>query len=325
MSTGGFSNPVAAGGGALVRASMHSPNWVSGTSGWTINQDGTAEFNTLGGTVQFNSLGIFFYIPIAGSGNLRFSITMADGMDPYGNLYKAGLFVNQEQIWATGDNSHTVIVNASGASGPQVLFTVAGHTSLAEIIGDQAGSNNRLLIQATAGSGARLDVNMPFVATGGYQGMNTGMGAQPAFNVPATFTEFPSADWFPLTILCPPSETIIINTMMIGRNTTTANSTIDCGPKVKQGATTLLNPTNTGNSVHLQSADSGGLGATNNAQGFNQYVVGTDILGGRAGQTLTIIPCWRYSSGGPGPTASLTMGQGSMSAYPSPYVQPQSG
>jgi hypothetical protein len=39
-----FSNPIL-GGTALVRPAINSPDYVAGTSGWTINQDGSAEFN----------------------------------------------------------------------------------------------------------------------------------------------------------------------------------------------------------------------------------------------------------------------------------------
>lgn len=38
-----FSNPIL-GGTALVRAAIHSPNYVPGVAGWSINRDGTAEF-----------------------------------------------------------------------------------------------------------------------------------------------------------------------------------------------------------------------------------------------------------------------------------------
>lgn len=38
-----FQNSILA-GTALVRPAIHSPNYVTGVSGWTINQDGTAEF-----------------------------------------------------------------------------------------------------------------------------------------------------------------------------------------------------------------------------------------------------------------------------------------
>lgn len=47
----GFSNPIASAGGALVRDAIHSPDYVPGVSGWSINEDGTAEFQavTIGG------------------------------------------------------------------------------------------------------------------------------------------------------------------------------------------------------------------------------------------------------------------------------------
>lgn len=42
-----FANTVAGDGGALVLASIHSPNFVHGSAGWSINQDGTAEFQAV--------------------------------------------------------------------------------------------------------------------------------------------------------------------------------------------------------------------------------------------------------------------------------------
>lgn len=39
-----FGNPVV-GGNKLIRPAIQSPNYVPGVSGWTINRDGTAEFN----------------------------------------------------------------------------------------------------------------------------------------------------------------------------------------------------------------------------------------------------------------------------------------
>lgn len=42
----GFSNAIA-GGLILVRPALRSPNFVTGTSGWTINADGSAEFNNV--------------------------------------------------------------------------------------------------------------------------------------------------------------------------------------------------------------------------------------------------------------------------------------
>jgi hypothetical protein len=43
----GFSNPIIGGGGALVYPSIHSPNFVNGVSGWSIDKDGNAFFNSV--------------------------------------------------------------------------------------------------------------------------------------------------------------------------------------------------------------------------------------------------------------------------------------
>lgn len=40
----GFSNPLVAGGGALVIPAIRSPNYQQGTAGWIIRRDGSAEF-----------------------------------------------------------------------------------------------------------------------------------------------------------------------------------------------------------------------------------------------------------------------------------------
>lgn len=43
-----FSNPVVGGeNGELIRSSIQSPDYVPGVSGWTINRDGSAEFNNV--------------------------------------------------------------------------------------------------------------------------------------------------------------------------------------------------------------------------------------------------------------------------------------
>src|SRR6266699_5645013 len=41
----GFQNPITGNQGTLVRPDIKSPNYVPGVSGWTINRDGTVEFN----------------------------------------------------------------------------------------------------------------------------------------------------------------------------------------------------------------------------------------------------------------------------------------
>lgn len=64
----GFSDPITA-GNILIRPAIQSPNYVAGTSGWTINRDGSAEFNSV--TVR-GSL-------IVSNGNKYVSILAASG------------------------------------------------------------------------------------------------------------------------------------------------------------------------------------------------------------------------------------------------------
>ena len=63
----GFQDPVV-GGVVLRRPAIASPDYQAGVEGWSVNQDGSAEFNNLiirgsffGADFVINSSGIFFY------------------------------------------------------------------------------------------------------------------------------------------------------------------------------------------------------------------------------------------------------------------------
>lgn len=89
---GGFNNSILGGVGALIRQYIQSPNYVAGTSGWTINRDGSAEFNA--GTFRGNittSGDVLLYSPAPGAGTLKFAFSAAGGADAYGNTYPAGI------------------------------------------------------------------------------------------------------------------------------------------------------------------------------------------------------------------------------------------
>jgi hypothetical protein len=99
--TQGFSNPIAAGSGALTVPSIHSPGYTPGSTGWSINKDGTAEFNgiTVRGTVILGNgttntiildntrSALFVY---DNSGKLVESVAANSGTDALGNNYVAG-------------------------------------------------------------------------------------------------------------------------------------------------------------------------------------------------------------------------------------------
>ena len=86
-------NPVV-GSTILRRPAIQSPNYSAGSAGWTINADGSAEFNNLnirgtftGTDFVINSAGEFVYSGTPAANNLIASITAAAGTDGFGNHY----------------------------------------------------------------------------------------------------------------------------------------------------------------------------------------------------------------------------------------------
>lgn len=85
-----FENPIV--GGTVLRIpAIQSPNFVSGVSGWTINADGTAQFNQLTLIVQSTAAAILIYNGVAALGTLIGSWAQSAGTDQFGNAYPAGL------------------------------------------------------------------------------------------------------------------------------------------------------------------------------------------------------------------------------------------
>lgn len=84
----GFSNAIIGGASKLLRAAIQSPNFASGSLGWSVNKDGSAEFNNIvirnGNVVSGTSL---YYNGVPALGNLIFSISATGGTDPLGNNY----------------------------------------------------------------------------------------------------------------------------------------------------------------------------------------------------------------------------------------------
>src|SRR5215472_12306594 len=83
-------NPVV-GGNVLRRAAIQSPNFVTGSTGWTIRQDGSAEFNNLVvRNGQIISGVALYYSSAPGAGTLVEAISAVDGTDSFGTAYYAG-------------------------------------------------------------------------------------------------------------------------------------------------------------------------------------------------------------------------------------------
>jgi hypothetical protein len=89
-----FGNPVVA-GTTLVRPAIKSPNYAAGSTGWSVNQDGSAEFNNLtlrgqyfGTDYTFDSAGAFWFDPA--TGHLIAAIAAGSGSS-FGEPYTAGV------------------------------------------------------------------------------------------------------------------------------------------------------------------------------------------------------------------------------------------
>lgn len=163
--SGGFNNPLVGGGGSLVYPSIHSPNFVAGSTGWSIDKDGSAEFDNVtirgileaivGGSLVFqtdqfgdfiwyNSHGaqaiaivpakqaIFIYADTGSStqGALVLSIAPVGGTDGFGNTYQAGMTSYLGSgLSGVLNNASLALTKASGANAPptvQVVDNVAG-------------------------------------------------------------------------------------------------------------------------------------------------------------------------------------------------------
>lgn len=109
-----FSNEITGGQGALVRPAIKSPKYSPGVSGWTINRDGSAEFNnlTIRGTFNgtdfvINAAGAFFYSGTPAAGNLIASIAPNPGVDAHGNHFPQGI------MSASGSTAGQLFANLS--------------------------------------------------------------------------------------------------------------------------------------------------------------------------------------------------------------------
>lgn len=117
----------------LRRPAIQSPNYVATVSGWTINADGSAEFNnlTIRGTFNgtdfiMNSSGLFIYSGTPALGNLLISLAPAAGTDSFGNAYEQGI----ASYVTTGGNTYALQLGAQNVEGVVApAFWIANLTS----------------------------------------------------------------------------------------------------------------------------------------------------------------------------------------------------
>lgn len=184
-------NPVV-GGNVLRRQAIESPNYVPGVSGWTIKQDGSAEFNnlTLRGTFNgtnyvINSAGAFFYSPSEAAGNLINSITNSSGTDPFGNNYLTGSASYGGNQATTSVNGVLFFYTGSLAGGWVQQGSIQADTSNAgqiDVQGAEQVSGN-LIVQGTTITGSSVtSVSVPSATIDVHNGnVNLNMARPPNY------------------------------------------------------------------------------------------------------------------------------------------------
>lgn len=143
-----FNNPIVA-GTTLVRPAIRSPNYVTGISGWTINADGSAEFNNvvIRGTVIASDFQSSNYV----ANTTGFDINGITGLVQFNGSVVVGGNADF-RVQASGAPTPTVTITNITAANPAVFTTSAAHNFFA---GEQ------ILLQTLVG-GAGFTVNTPY-------------------------------------------------------------------------------------------------------------------------------------------------------------------
>lgn len=153
-------------GTVLVRSDIESQNYVAGSAGWIVHQDGSAEFNNVvirGGTVVSGTA--LYYNGTPAAGTLFMSIASAAGTDSYGNAYVQGIAVY------ASDGSMIQLISGAGAEivlqqetspgvtrDPALIYTAINSTTgvpslnLASGATHPGSSQGSITIQGTSGS-----------------------------------------------------------------------------------------------------------------------------------------------------------------------------
>jgi hypothetical protein len=146
----GFQDPLV-GGISLRKAAIRSPNYVAGSSGWTINIDGSAEFNNVtirGGQVVGGTA--LYYNGTPALGTLIASISATAGTDSFGNHYGVGIISYDEVNFQFSQlQAGKLLVGAlSGGVGSApdtadaTVVTTGGNTGVTSFIGSVQGGTS---------------------------------------------------------------------------------------------------------------------------------------------------------------------------------------
>lgn len=197
-----FNNPVVGGeNGELIRAAIQSPNYVPNVSGWTINRDGSAEFNNV--TIRFDlATGSIVVGPASGpqvvifsdgtSGLVEFPTNAPGEIDPASiRSQSVGTGANENEeltiksaetinnvysriVLDSGDvdgaPEPTVLIGLVGVSGSQTFNLGSGSIQLGDVLVLNNGSETDEILVGSIGF---RDGNYPMRIARGIRGTGT--------------------------------------------------------------------------------------------------------------------------------------------------------
>ena len=126
-----MSDPIV-GGIKLIRQAIQSLNYLAGSQGWTINLDGSAEFNnvTIRGTLVITGTNaILFYTSTPpAAGTILFALSALAGSDAFGNTWSPGFTMfdgaHATTVFNMGSNTGVSLANPQAVVG--FNFTING-------------------------------------------------------------------------------------------------------------------------------------------------------------------------------------------------------
>lgn len=169
----GFANSVIGGAAALIRAAIKSPNYVTGTSGWSVNKDGSAEFNSLtvrgtfaGTDYLIGPDGAYFYKGTPAAGNLAFAIPAAGvTQDGFGNaIPNLGVALPSAISFATGvGGAFATAMSVAGIQFYNAATQAGPYTLQGQIL---SGSSSVELQFTTVTINGQLSLTIPLTVSG---------------------------------------------------------------------------------------------------------------------------------------------------------------
>ena len=166
---GGWQDPVV-GGVALRIPAIQSPNFVSGVSGWQINQNGTAQFNQLTLIVQTSGAAVLIYAGAAGPGTLIGAWANAAGTDAFGNAYPAGLYAAAGSLSGLSISSSALVactIAQALIQGPTITQAAMTGGTMTETAITFDSTGGRLLVYATTTTTVTLTSGTSWTAPAG--------------------------------------------------------------------------------------------------------------------------------------------------------------